>query len=359
MALNVSALLEKVVSLDASDLHLVVGSPPVVRINTALSPLKDQPVLKTDDVEYVLSQILSQEQKDIFDVNKEIDFSLGLGNKARFRVNAFYQKGYPSVAMRLISMTVPSIEELNLPPVIGSFCNLAQGLVLVTGPTGHGKSTTLAAMIQRINETRAEHIITIEDPIEYVFQNKLSLIEQREMYLDTHSWDVALKSILRQDPNVVLLGEMRDTETMEAALRIAETGHLVFATLHTNSAAQTVERIMSSFPQEAQNEVRLQFSQVIEAIVSLRLVPSPARGVVPAMELLIANTAVRSLIREGKTYQIDNIISTSANLGMNSLEKSLAQLVLDGLIEPEEAMKHTNKIEDLRRYLKGVKGFGT
>jgi len=352
---NIAQLLEKVVSMGASDLHLSVGVSPVIRINTALSPLPEISPLSVEDVEFFLSQVLSQEQKDILDVNKELDLSVALGNKVRFRVNVFYQKGYPSVAMRVIPVTVPSMAQLNLPPIIAQLSDIPQGLVLVVGPTGHGKSTTIAAMIDRINETRAEHILTIEDPIEYIFPNKKSLIEQREMYLDTHSWDVALRAVLRQDPNVVFIGEMRDHESIQAALTISETGHLVFTTLHTNSAAQTIDRIIDSFPEHQQSQVRLQLSQVLEAVISERLIPSSSKGMVPAVEILLANSAVRNLIREGKTHQIDNTINTSADIGMISLDTSLASLVKEGRIELNEALQVSLNQDELRRLVEDKK----
>ena len=346
---NVAQLLEKVVSMGASDLHLSVGVSPVIRINTALSALPEIAPLTVEDVEFFLSQVLSQEQKDILEVNKELDLSVSLGNKVRFRVNVFYQKGYPSVAMRVIPTTVPTMEQLGLPQMVGQLADTSQGLILVVGPTGHGKSTTIAAMIDRINETRAEHILTIEDPIEYIFPNKKSLIEQREMYLDTHSWDVALKAVLRQDPNVVFVGEMRDHDSIQAALTISETGHLVFTTLHTNSASQTIDRIIDSFPEHQQGQIRLQLSQVLKAVVSQRLIPSSSKGMVPAVEVLLANTAVQNLIREGKTHQIDNIISTSGNIGMVTLESSLAQLVKEGKVEFNDALQESMNKDELRR----------
>jgi twitching motility protein PilT len=352
MKLNVTEILESVLTYNASDLHIVTGALPYIRVNTQLQPLKGYDVFKVDDVEYFLSQILDEKQRSILEVNKEIDFSVALGKKARFRVNAFYQKGYPSVALRHIPVTVPSINELNLPPVLTNLCELRQGLVLVVGPTGHGKSTTIAAMVDQINTTRAEHIVTVEDPIEYVFSNKKSLVEQREMYLDTHSWDVALKSMLRQDPNIVLVGEMRDAETITSALQIAETGHLVFATLHTNSASQTVDRIIASFPEAKRSEIRTQLAQVIEVVISQRLLPSSKTGMIPAVEILLANEAVSNMIREGKTHMIDNIISTSAGLGMVSIEHSLAQIVTDGHVEYDLAVKYTDKPDVLRRLLK-------
>lgn len=345
---NVASLLEQVVKMGASDLHLSMGVSPVVRVNTALSPLSDIPPLTVEDIEFFLSQILNQEQKDILDVNKELDLSVALGKRVRFRVNVFYQKGYPSVAMRTIPLNVPTLESLRLPPVVNSIADLKHGLILVAGPTGHGKSTTIAGMIERINTTRAEHILTIEDPIEYIFSNKKSLIEQREMYLDTHSWDVALKAVLRQDPNVVFVGEMRDHESMAAALTIAETGHLVFTTLHTNSAAQTIDRIIDSFPETQQDQIRIQLSQILEAVISERLLPSASKGMVPAVEVLMGTTAVRNMIREGKTHQIDNVINTGANLGMIGLNKSLAELIKAGDIELNDALKVSMYPDELR-----------
>ncbi len=352
MKINPTQLLEKVVSLNASDLHISVGAPPYVRINMALSPLPDQPVLTVDDVEFFLSQIVDTQQREMLEINKELDFSVALGSKARFRVNAFFQKGYPSASMRHIPMSIPPLESLNLPSYMQNFCNLRQGLILVVGPTGHGKSTTIASMIDRINETRAEHIITVEDPIEYIFTNKKSLVEQRELFMDTHTWDVALKSMLREDPNVVLIGEMRDAETISSALQIAETGHLVFATLHTNSASQTVERVIASFPSEKQNEIRIQLAQVIEVVISQRLLPSETKKVVPALEIMIGNEAVKNLIRENRAHLIDNVIKTSSQIGMVSLEKSMADLIKARDVTFEEAVKYTNHGEELRRVLR-------
>lgn len=352
--MNVSELLEKVINMNASDLHLSVGVAPIVRTDTVLKPMQEEKVLTIEDINLFLQKVLDQQQANILEVNKEVDFSISLGDKARFRVNAYYQKGYPSVALRLISYKIPSLEELHLPTDLAKLCNLKQGLVLVVGPTGHGKSTTIASMIDSININRSEHIITIEDPIEYLFVNKKSLIEQREMYLDTHSWDSALRAILRQDPNIVFIGEMRDAETMHSALNIAETGHLVFSTLHTNSAAQSIDRIISSFPEAKQAQIKPQLAQVVEAIISQRLIVSDSKGVVPAIELLIVNDAVRNLIREGKSYQIDNVIRTGANTGMQSLEVSLAYLVSKGDISSDEALKYANDVGFLRRLLKGI-----
>ncbi|MBD3366445.1 PilT/PilU family type 4a pilus ATPase [candidate division WWE3 bacterium] len=352
MSFNASKILDEVVNVEASDLHIVVGSEPTVRVNRQLQKLPGYSQLTIEDVNAFLAQVLDQDQLDILEVSKELDFSVALGKKARFRVNAFYQKGYPSVAMRYIPNVVPSLEELNLPPSISQLAELKQGMILVVGPAGHGKSTTIAAIIDKINENRAEHIITLEDPIEYIFNNKQSLVEQRELFVDTASWDNALKSVLRQDPNVVFIGEMRDRETVSAALRIAETGHLVFATLHTNSASQTVERIINVFPQDKHGGIQSQFAAIIEAVVSLRLVPTKSGEIYPATEILLGSSAVRNLIREGKFEQIDNVIHTSSNVGMTSLERSLATLIEQGLVDPDKALRFTNKPDQVRRLLK-------
>lgn len=351
MKLNATQILEKVVDMKASDLHMSVGSKPEIRINTKLQPLEDYPVLVTDDLEYVLSQILDAKHRELLDINKEFDFSIALGQKARFRINAYFQKGYPAIAFRYIPLEVPTFEQLHLPANLQTICSLKQGLIIVAGPAGHGKSTTIASMIERINTTRAEHIITIEDPIEYIFFGKKSLIEQREMFLDTHSWEVALKSVLRQDPNVVFIGEMRDIDTMRSALQIAETGHLVFTTLHTNSAAQTVDRIISSFPAEKQGEVKNQLASVIDVVISERLLPSAKFGVVPAFEIMVNNDAIANLIREGKPHMIDNVINTSSQFGMISLEKSMSELVKAGSITFEDAVKFAVRPSELKRFV--------
>lgn len=356
MAMNASKLLEDVLTKGASDLHLSVNIPPVVRIERELSQLPGYEVMTEEDISLFLTKVLNEEQKSIFEVNKEVDFSIALSNKARFRVNAFYQKGYPSVALRVIPMDIPRLSDLKLPQTIAKLCDATQGLILVVGPTGHGKSTTIAAMIDYINETRSDHIITIEDPIEYIFQNKKSLIEQREMFLDTHSWDGALRAILRQDPDVVFIGELRDIETIQSCLTIAETGHLVFATMHTNSASQSIDRMISSFPEVKQLQIKLQLSQVLEAVISQRLIPSEVNGVVPANEIMLGSDAIKSLIREGKTHQLDNVISTSSNVGMIGLDSSLTLLVNKGDITEEQAMKYSLDPETLRRLLKGVRG---
>ncbi|MEX0888099.1 MAG: PilT/PilU family type 4a pilus ATPase, partial [Patescibacteria group bacterium] len=334
---GVRTLLQKTIELNASDLHLTVGAPPVLRIRGDLTPAPGTDILGPDQLEQLVFELVSDEQKDLLLTQKEIDFSFAYGEEARFRVNAFHQRGYLAASLRRIPLKIPTLEELNLPKVLAEFCNLPQGFILLTGPTGHGKSTTIAAMIQRINETRPVHIITIEDPIEYIYPHLKSLVDQREMHLDTYSWEVALRSALREDPDVVMIGEMRDYETISSAITIAETGHLVLATLHTNSASQTVDRIIDSFPEAQQQQVRIQLSSILEGVIAQRLVPSLQGALVPAVEIMLPSPAVRSTIREGKTHQLDNVIATSFDQGMISLERALSQLVNEGKIDPQVA----------------------
>lgn len=345
-------LLAETYKRNASDLHLIVGTAPTLRIDGELYSLKDKPVLTPQDQERLIFSILTPEQKELFLANKELDFSFATP-QARFRVNIYFQQGAMAAAFRLIPLKIRTVDELNLPPIAHTFGTLRQGFILVTGPTGHGKSTTLASIINEVNQTRASHIVTIEDPVEYVYPPGKSIISQREMHLDTHSWDVALRSCLREDPDVVLVGEMRDYETIAAALTIAETGHLVFATLHTNSAAQTVDRIVDVFPEHAKSQVRMQLAATLEGILSQRLLPAIEGGRVPACEILVANAAVRTTIREGKTHLIDNIIQTSAELGMISLEGSLARLVKTGKITTNIAESFALRPEELGRLLHG------
>lgn len=352
--MEISSLLQKVIDLDGSDLHLSVGAPPVIRVNGDLNFQKDLEVLTQNLLEKMLDSLLTGDQKKILDREKEIDFSFAFSDVARFRVNVFHQRGYISAVMRLIPLSVPTIDELNLPRSLYQFCDLPQGFILVTGPAGQGKSTTIAALLNHINETRSVHIVTIEDPIEYTYPNKKSIIDQREMNLDTKSWAVALRSVLREDPDVVLVGEMRDAETVAAAITVAETGHLVFASLHTNSSSQTIDRIIDVFPQFQQPQIRVQLSSILEGVVSQRLVPAVGGGRVPAVEIMIPSAAVRAVIRDGKTHQLNNIISTSYELGMVSLERSLADLVKSGKIEVKEARNHTIRPEELMRYLRGT-----
>lgn len=350
--MTIHDLLQKTVSAKASDLHLTVGSPPMLRIAGKLSPVPETEPLKDKQAEELVLALLNEEQAGRLRREREMDLSLSFGDVVRFRINAFYQKGYLTAALRLIPFEIPTIEELNLPKILYDFCKLPQGFVLITGPAGQGKSTTLAAMINEINETREVHVVTIEDPIEYVFESKRALIVQREMYLDTLSWGTALRSALREDPDVVLVGEMRDFETIAAAMTIAETGHLVFATLHTNSAAQTVNRIIDVFPENQQQQVRTQLAAGLEGIVSQRLVPAIGGGRLPACEILLATPAVRAVIRESKAHQIDNVIATSYELGMVSLNRALAELVKNGRISLDVAKMRTLNPEELIRMVR-------
>ncbi len=351
---NTKNLLQQAVDLQASDLHLIVGVPPTVRIDGVLKTLSDSGILTSEIIAEALKQVLTSEQFERLNVNKEIDFSLSFSDKARFRVNAYTQKGSFAAAFRKIPLEIPSLESLGLPKIANSFTNLRQGLVLVTGPTGHGKSTTLAAILNEINKNRSVHIVTIEDPIEFVFKPNKSIISQREMRSDTHSWQVALRSVLREDPDVVLVGEMRDFETIAAAMTIAETGHLVFATLHTNSAAQTIDRIVDVFPEDQQNQVRMQLSSVLESVFSQRLIGAVGGGRVVAHEVMLGTTAIKTAIREGKTHQIDSIIQTSFEAGMVNLENSLAQLVREGKLTMDVALEWSIRPAELNRLIKGT-----
>lgn len=348
-------LLQQAIDLKASDLHLVVGVPPTVRLDGELRSLVDSGILTPELISEGLKQVLTTDQIERLTVNKEIDFSLSFSDKARFRVNAYTQKGSLAAAFRRIPLEIPDIDKLNLPKVTRNFTNLRQGLVLVTGPTGHGKSTTLAAIINEINKNRSCHIVTIEDPVEFIFKPIRSIISQREMRSDTHSWQVALRSVLREDPDVVLVGEMRDFETISAAMTIAETGHLVFGTLHTNSAAQTIDRIVDVFSEDQQAQVRLQLSSVLEAVFSQRLIPSVGGGRVVAHEVMLGTTAIKTSIRDGKTHQIDSIIQTSLEVGMSTLEHSLSALVKQGTISIETAQEWTVRPDELNRLIKGSK----
>lgn len=350
--MDLKEMLQYVVTNRCSDLHLVTDLQPVVRLDGELNHIPGQSPVNNDNMQKMLFSIMSEEQKELFLANKELDFSYAFSDQARFRVNTYYQKGTAAAAFRLIPTKIQSISELGLPDICNTFSALKQGFILVTGPTGHGKSTTLAAMINYINNSRKAHIITIEDPIEYIFTPQQSIISQREMHLDTHSWDLALRSCLREDPDVVLIGEMRDYETIQAALTIAETGHLVFATLHTNSASQSVDRIVGVFPDEQQQQIRLQLANVLEGIISQRLLPQVSGGRIPAIEILTGSAAVKTTIREGKNHLIDNIIQTSAEAGMISLDKSLARLVTEGKVQKDIALAYSLHQDDFMTFLR-------
>lgn len=350
--MNLQTLLDLTVAQQASDLHLITGLPPVLRVHGQLVHVLHEAPVVSEELLLELKKYMSAEHFERLSVNKEIDYSINFSDKARFRVNAYTQRGGLAAAFRLIPTTVPSMDSLGLPPMIHKFTTLKQGFVLVTGPTGQGKSTTLAAILNEINKQRACHIVTIEDPIEFILKPDRSIISQREMGTDTHSWSIALRSVLREDPDVVLIGEMRDYETIAAALTIAETGHLVFATLHTNSAAQTVDRIVDVFPHEQQDQVRLQLSQVLEAVFSQRLIPSQNNQRAMAYELMTASNAIKTAIREGKSHQIDSMIQTSSEAGMNTLENSLAALVTEGKVSFEVAQEYCLRPELLARLLR-------
>ncbi|TRZ65007.1 MAG: type IV pilus twitching motility protein PilT [Spirochaetia bacterium] len=333
---------------NASDLHLSAGRHPTLRIDGVLIPLQKEPLVTSEVSEGLVFSMLTPEQKETFLVEKEIDFSYSFEDKARFRINIFYQRGYLAAALRLIPAQIKTVEELNLPPVLHDFCKLSQGFVLIVGPAGHGKSTTLAAMIDEINHSRTDHIITIEDPIEYIFTQDKSIVSQREVKSDTLTFHKGLKSLLRQDPDVIMIGEMRDKESMATAMTAAETGHLVFSTLHTNSASQTIDRIIDSFPVEQQGQISSQLAATLVGIVSERLIPRIDGGRVPACEIMLTNPAVRNLIRERKSYQIDLVIETSVQEGMLTLNRSLVSLLNKKEISLENAELYSLSPSELR-----------
>ena len=351
--LRVELLLEECVKRKASDLHIQYGLPPILRIDGALVPVAGLPPLNTDMLANIIFATLDEEQKNIYLKDKEFDYSFAFGDVARFRVNAFHERGKMAASFRLIPNEIKPIEELGMPSVVSTFADYPRGLVLVTGPTGSGKSTTLAGLINKINQEKSVHIITIEDPIEFTHTSKRAVIVQREVHYDTFSFSAALRSALREDPDVVLIGEMRDLETIQAAITIAETGHLVFATLHTNSAAQSVDRMVDVFPAHQQPQIRAQLASMLQAICSQRLVPAIGGGRVVAAEIMVANSAVRSLIREGKTFQLDNVIQTGADQGMQTMDHDLARLIQAGVITYESACDYAVDLNELNRYAKG------
>lgn len=329
--------LERIIKEEGSDIHLSVGRHPMVRVSGLLVPLVDEAELSDKDLEGFVDVLLDEKGKTEFMGNKELDFSYTYDQKARFRCNCFFQRGSMAVAMRLIPAEIRSLEELNLPAVLAEFAQHHQGFFLVVGPVGHGKTTTLASLVELINQNRTEHIITIEDPIEYVFDQKKSIIDQREVGVDTESFSTALTQTFRQDVDVIMVGEMRDRETISTAVTAAETGHLVFSTLHTNNASQTIDRIIDTFPAEQQDQIRVQLASSLSGIFSQRLLPRTSGGVIPAYELLINNNAVANLIREGRTHEIDSVVETGSGDGMINLNRSLVERVRSGEVALEDA----------------------
>lgn len=343
--MDIQDLLSKTVQNNASDLHLVVGEHPVLRIDGRLTNLNTYPEVTSSEMERMIGTILSQNQRELLTSNRNLDFSYAFGGGdygdiGRFRVNCFYQRGTLAAAFRLLPAKIRTIEELGLPNICHNFATLKQGFILVTGPTGHGKSTTIAAILNEINLTRATNILTIEDPIEYVYPKGKSIITQRELGSDTHSWHEGLKNALREDIDVVLIGEMRDPESIAAAISIAETGHLVFSTLHTNSASQSIDRIIDSFPENQQAQIKTQLAATLGGIISQRLLERLDSGRVVATEVLLTTNGVRANIRDGKTHLIDSILETSQNEGMIPLEVSLANLVKEGIVSLENAKSY-------------------
>ncbi|USN96455.1 MAG: type IV pilus twitching motility protein PilT [Candidatus Nomurabacteria bacterium] len=351
--LRIEILLEEVVRRRASDLHLQVGLPPVLRVDGSLVPISGFNPLDEASVETLLFAILDQDQQQILDKDKEFDFSFAFGTLGRFRVNAYHERGNLAAALRLIPNEIKTINELGVPPVVMNFAKYPRGLVLVTGPTGSGKSTTLASLIDKLNTETSQHIITIEDPIEFTHTSKKSVVVQREVHYDTYSFSAALRSSLRQDPDVVLIGEMRDLETISAAITIAETGHLVLASLHTNSAAQSIDRMIDVFPPHQQSQIRAQLANILMAICSQRLVPAIGGGRVVAAEILIANPAVRNIIREGKSHQLDAVIQTGADAGMQTMDRTLVGLVQSGVITYDEARSFAVDLTEFERLMRG------
>jgi hypothetical protein len=351
--LRIEILLEEIVRKNASDLHLHVGLPPMMRLDGALTPILGYQKLNAEEVETLVFAILDEDQRRILLKDKEFDFSFAFGDLGRFRVNAFHERGNLAASLRLIPNQIKTIAELGMPPVIQNFAEFPRGLVLITGPTGSGKSTTLAALVDKINSEKAQHIITIEDPIEFTHKSKRSAVVQREVHYDTYSFAAALRSALRQDPDVVLIGEMRDLETISAAITIAETGHLVFATLHTNSAAQSIDRMIDVFPPHQQPQVRSQLANILQGICAQRLIPAIGGGRVVSAEVLVANAAVRNIIREGKTHQLDAVIQTGADQGMQTMDRTLVKLVQTGVVTYDNAREYAVDIVEFERLMRG------
>ncbi|MCU1417014.1 MAG: type pili twitching motility protein PilT [Schumannella sp.] len=350
---DVISALEQVLFTGASDLHVTANSMPMLRVDGRLRPVPGAAMWTQDEVMIAVRALMTEEQQETFDKNHELDFAYALPGGTRFRVNCYQQRGATGAAFRIISTNIRSLEELGLPDIVAQFATLPRGLVLVTGPTGSGKSTTLAALIDLVNRTRYDHIVTVEDPIEYVHANKRSLINQREVGSDTHSFSAALKHVLRQDPDVILVGEMRDLETISVALTAAETGHLVFATLHTQDAAQTIDRIIDVYPSHQQDQIRTQLAATLQGVVSQTLVPrASGAGRVIATEVLITTPAISNLIREGKAHQITSSMQAGRALGMHTMDQHLADLVNEGEISRENAFEKAHDPDSLERLIR-------
>ncbi|MFA6383118.1 MAG: type IV pilus twitching motility protein PilT [Parcubacteria group bacterium] len=349
---RIKNLLRLVAQQGASDLHLTVGRYPTLRIDGRLVPLTQDSIIVPEDNKSMGEVILDEMNKKKLTDEGQVDFSYNFEDKARFRVNAFFQQGFLSIAFRLIPREIKTLEQLGIPEALYEFTKYSQGLFLVVGPVGHGKSTTLAAMINEINHNQEKHIITIEDPIEYIYEQDKCIINQREVYQDSKSFQDALKAVFREDANVVLVGELRDLESIGTAITAAETGHLIFATLHTNDSPQTIDRIIDVFPVHQQNQVRSQLASSLLGVVSQRLIPKIDGGRIPAVEIMIKNHAVENLIREGKTYQIDNVIETSSEQGMVSMDKSLANLVRQGLVTVDTASAYAKDPKNFQNMVK-------
>ena len=349
---RIQNLLKKVMAVGASDLHILVGHPPLVRINTILGPVEGEPVVGNDEAIGFLGELLNDEQRERLARNRDLDFSTFLPGGTRFRVNAHYQRGTPALAFRAIPAHIPSLEKLNLPEVAVQFADLEQGFVLVTGETGSGKSTTLASMIDYMNDRYRHHVITLEDPVEYALESRRCVVEQREVGTDVPSFRSGLRHVLRQDPDVILIGELRDLETISTALTAAETGHLVLSTLHTNDAASTVERIIDMFPASQQNQVRSMVASTLRGVLCQRLFPRVDEpGMIPATEVLISTPAVRNCIRENRIFEIPNILETNRGMGMSLFDDSLKRLYFNGRISRQDALAASRQPDQLERAL--------
>jgi twitching motility protein PilT len=357
MTLDFADLLLEVIERNASDLHLAAGARPTVRVRGQLQPLEDYPILTTEQTREIIYSILTNDQRQRLETDWQLDFAYAIPGRARFRVNAYYQRAAIGAAFRLIPFSIKTVDELGLPSVLHELAKRPRGFVLVTGPTGSGKSTSLAAVVDEINATRQEHIMTIEDPIEFLHGHKKCIVNQREIGSDAHSFADGLKAALRQDPDVILVGEMRDLETIHTALTAAETGHLVFATLHTQDTPQTIDRIIDVFPAEQQQQVRVQLSVALQGIITQQLLPTAdGAGRIAACEVLLATPAIRNLIREGKTHQIYSSLQTGANVGMQTMDAALVTLVRLGKITQKLAEARSSTPDELRRLL-GAESF--